>query len=228
MPDNIDSLPDDQVKQLYYEKQKFGKPVDQMSDDDVKAAYAKHTQEQSAPANFPGSGMIRGALGALPLMGMAGGAVIGSAAGPIGTVGGGGAGYVAGKSLENFGKGLMGDKDIPQTRQELYGNIPKDFANGVTTETVGQGIGKVASKYGPKIAAHLFKTPEADLATYQSNPNAIEDRITRANGSETGIDEQVQEARGQANKTITDYPFTLLQRGMNNFCHMLRARCKHQ
>jgi hypothetical protein len=73
---------------------------------------------------------------AVEALGSAGGAIVGSSAGPLGTVGGAGAGYAGAKELLRLAAGESGGETLPQaaTRQA------KNVLEGATMEAFGRGV----------------------------------------------------------------------------------------
>jgi hypothetical protein len=73
---------------------------------------------------------------AVEALGSAGGAIVGSSAGPLGTVGGAGAGYAGAKELLRLIAGESGGETVPQaaTRQA------KNVLEGATMEAFGRGV----------------------------------------------------------------------------------------
>jgi hypothetical protein len=76
-------------------------------------------------------------------LGSAGGAILGSGAGPLGTVVGAGAGYAGAKELLRFAAGESGRETVPQAAVRQAQNV----LEGATMETFGRGVvGPVISK----------------------------------------------------------------------------------
>ncbi len=94
----------------------------------------KEIEEQDRQA---GEMSTRFAAG-LPWIGLAGGAALGTLAGPVGQVAGGGGGFAAGKKLEDL---ITGKKHTPVSALTSTGT---DIAKGAALEAGGQVLGKVA------------------------------------------------------------------------------------
>lgn len=120
-------------------------------------------------------GLLKGALSALPTAGGAAGGFVGSAAGPIGTLGGAGLGYSAGTALKNIGEKYLLDED--KTREQVYMDPIKAFPEGVSQEMGGQITGaiggKIASKVG-ELAKVAADKPNADAIRLASKELGFE------------------------------------------------------
>ena len=80
---------------------------------------------------------------AVEALGSAGGAIVGTGAGPLGTVVGAGAGYAGAKELLRFAAGESGKETVPQAAVRQAQNV----LEGATMETFGRGVvGPVISK----------------------------------------------------------------------------------
>jgi len=88
---------------------------------------------------------------AVEALGSAGGAVVGSGTGPLGTVVGAGAGYAGAKELLRLAAGESGGETIPQaaTRQA------KNVLEGATMEAFGRGVVSPAIAKGVEYASKL-------------------------------------------------------------------------
>ena len=143
------------------------KPLNQKSVFDVspeEAARPLSEGEQYFPVDesggdFPGSGLVQGALDALPAAGaIAGGVAIGGTTLGLGTLAGAGAGAVAGQSLKSTLESIIFNKK-PQTREQYYGEL----GESALREVEGQMLGAIAGK-GLQKAANS-KVGQAIVAT---------------------------------------------------------------
>jgi hypothetical protein len=73
---------------------------------------------------------------AVEALGSAGGAIVGSSAGPLGTVGGAGAGYAGAKELLRLIAGESGGETVPQAATRQARNV----LEGATMEAFGRGV----------------------------------------------------------------------------------------
>ena len=73
---------------------------------------------------------------AVEALGSAGGAIVGSSAGPLGTVTGAGAGYAGAKELLRFAAGESGKETLPQSAVRQAQNV----LEGATMEAFGRGV----------------------------------------------------------------------------------------
>ncbi len=141
-------------------------------------------------------GYIKGALNALPTVGMIAGGIAGAETGP-GAIATAGLGSAAGESLKNIGEQyLLGEN---KTRSDIYGGPVKAAMEGSTAEMGGQLIGKgletaantSAGKYiinkasaipewaAKKIGRVFADVPEETTARYIDNPSAINNAPSR-------------------------------------------------
>lgn len=100
---------------------------------------AEYQASKNVPRGTPeswGKTLGRGALEALPMAGAVGGGVLGTAAGPVGTVSGGGLGYGIGRQLERLGKEYLLDEKMPD---QTPLDVAKDVGEGALFE-MGAGI----------------------------------------------------------------------------------------
>lgn len=74
-------------------------------------------------------------------VGLGAGGILGAPSGPVGTVGGAGLGYAAGKNLRDFLEELVGKRPVTTIGQELS-ELPAEIAAGMTYEMMGQAAGK--------------------------------------------------------------------------------------
>lgn len=107
-------------------------------------AQAQGTSQEAQQVDFPGSGLVRGTLQALPAAGALVGGFVGTGATPgLGTVVGAGVGAVAGQSLRDTLETVIFG-EAPQSRQQFYG----DLAMKGVEEAAGAATGEILSKAG--------------------------------------------------------------------------------
>jgi hypothetical protein len=96
----------------------------------------------SAPSNgVPvGRRIIEGIRPTVEALGGAGGAVLGTALGPLGTVGGAGLGYGLAKGGLDVAEQVMGYKKPPESFSQSLAGGAKDVLEGATMETFGRGV----------------------------------------------------------------------------------------
>jgi len=117
-------------------------------------------------------------------LGLVGGAIAGTPAGPVGQVGGAALGYAAAQNLIELAEERLGIK-LPQTALEQIKDMPKELAEGAIMEMGGQVAGKVipaiAKAVTKPVQTLLKKTAEKAL----KEPLAIEGvRVAEAAGME--------------------------------------------
>lgn len=111
--------------------------------------------EQEESEGFTAKGLLKGTLESLPMAGSLFGGAVGTAAGPIGTIGGAALGAGAGKALENIGeKYLLGEE---KTRPEIYIGPAVETLKGAAAEMGGQLIGPAAKNIQESAAKSLEK-----------------------------------------------------------------------
>lgn len=108
-------------------------------------------------------------------LGAAGGAVIGSSAGPMGTVAGAGAGYAGAKELVRLAAGNAPKETMGQAAMRQAGNV----LEGATMEAGGQVAGQMLSKGVGKVM-DLFRRPELKAASIAKNALASKEDVDQA------------------------------------------------
>jgi hypothetical protein len=104
-------------------------------------------QDEPAPPTEKSWGET--ALDALPAAGTVAGGLIGSAAGPVGTVAGGGGGYMLGADARDLAKDYLGYNAAPVTDgAERAKEVAGNFATGAASQAAGLGVGAGLSKVG--------------------------------------------------------------------------------
>ena len=174
----FDNLSTDALEKIVKNKGNIKIAMQEFSDTDLEEL----ARGDSASENIPetpsvgfGEKVARGAISTIPTLLGAGGAVVGSSAGPVGTIAGGTAGYTAGRSLEKglkeylFGEG-------PKTREELYKGTVSDISTGALQElggvAVSKGIGLVGEG-AKKLGRGIGDAYEYSKATLKPNIDEI-------------------------------------------------------
>lgn len=142
-----------------------------ISDDEMKQLDGAHasrpgfiSDEDLAKMDMPeekpwydvsGSGLARGAIDAIPIVGGIGGGILGAPAGPVGSVGAGALGYAGGKELSDILKNrLLGDQatsvDPIEQAKRVGGNLTEGAAMEMGGQATGSVLGSLASKIGSK------------------------------------------------------------------------------
>lgn len=187
-----DFLTDEEMNELENQSPDF------ISDEEMNALESQQSPQKTG-------GFLKGALEALPTAGALTGGVLGTALGPVGTVGGAGLGAAAGKALEQAGKSLFFDEG-PKTRPEQYKELGMEALAGAAGEGGGQaltkGLGLLGSgikKAAPKIGSALTGVPEQEIKTYAARSQAIKNLAKETDASSIEAADQI---RTQFNKDI--------------------------
>lgn len=205
-----DFLTDEEMAAL--EKQQAPKSPDFLSDDEMAAMEARFGVGGPSAMTTPveqmkitPEGLGRGALEALPTVGMMAGGFLGSSVGPLGAVGGASLGSMGGKALEQAGKEFFFDEG-PKTRAEQYKELVNAQISGAMGEVGGQALGKVAGKAIEKAPAALAKLgsaltgiSEQEIKTYASKADKIK---ALARSTDASTMEAADQIRQQFNKDI--------------------------
>lgn len=122
-----------------------------------------------------GESLIRGTMDyAVPVATSVGGAMLGSMAGPVGTVGGGAAGYATGKELGRLGNQfLLGDDRPQRTMLEQGGQVAKDLGEGLAAEAMGPLAGKVSKYIGERVATSPVPKKIADALNVSHHAKSL-------------------------------------------------------
>ena len=135
------------------------------SDDEVitqaqKLFGAASAQPQAQPSEIPTRRKVAEFLApTVEALGTAGGAVLGTAAGPLGTLAGAGAGFAGAKELMRLAAGDAGAETLPQSAARQAKNV----VEGATMEAFGRGV--VAPVIG-KGAEYVSKLKNVKLDQY--------------------------------------------------------------
>lgn len=113
--------------------------------DEIKAEVIRQNPHLATPAaptgGVPvGRRIIEGIRPTVEALGGAGGAVLGTALGPLGTVGGAGLGYGLAKGGLDVVEQTMGYRKPPESVQQSLVSGAKDVLEGATTEAFGRGV----------------------------------------------------------------------------------------
>ncbi len=161
----------------------------------------------AVPSDVPlGRRVINVVRPSVEALGGAGGAVVGTGAGPLGTVAGAGLGYGLTKGGLDTLETALGYRQGPQTATEALVGGAKDVLTGATMEAGGRVVAPVVSKavgsVGSKVAnmahtkANRLATAAAgpDLASIRSALNAAEGRTVTVNQATAGINNPTWQA----------------------------------
>lgn len=135
----------------------FAPPTKEELQDDIFAPPSEAELKDGEDSSFPGEGLLRGTLQALPTAGaLAGGAIGFASPVPGGTIVGSGLGAAGGKALQNWGESLLGDE---KTYKQAVLDPVVAGAEGAAAEMGGQvlakGISKVAGATTDKFGRYL-------------------------------------------------------------------------
>ena len=153
-------------------------------------------------------------------LGGAGGAIVGTGAGPLGTVVGAGAGYAGAKELMRLVAGEGGGETMPQAAARQTKNV----LEGATMETGGRVVAPLLGKAAGKVM-DVFRSPELKAVTIarealQSDVPAVLNALRAAPANQTAA----QATAGITNPTwqalierrlAADPKFTLTLKNMN-------------
>ena len=187
--------------------------------------HQKKWLDTELPFSTSPRGLIKSGASALPIAGAMLGGVVGTALGPLGTVGGAGLGAVGGKSLQTtIEQGLLGEK---KTRKQVYLDPLKEGAYGAAGEGAGQALGaglkmvgqsKPAKYAAKKVGDALARTGEAltgiskkEIKTFAKNADEIVDLYKSNDGDvqeaadamRRGWQERIQNTRKGLNSQIS-------------------------
>lgn len=129
---------------------------------DEKAAYHVPEQEQEKSRSVK-EGLVQGAIDAIPVAtGLAGG-VVGTAIGPIGTAGGAGLGYAAGRELQDLANHYVQGTELPDNSplaatDRVLGNTAVG-AVSAGAFPVGAATGQISKAITRKAIVSLEKLP---------------------------------------------------------------------
>lgn len=164
----------------------------------------------AVPSDVPvGRRVINVVRPSIEALGGAGGAVVGTGAGPLGTVAGAGLGYSLAKGGLDSLETALGYRQGPQTATEALVGGAKDVLTGATMETGGRVIAPVISKAVGSAAGKVASLPNMaqakanrlataaagpDLASIRSALNAAEGRTVTVNQATAGINNPTWQA----------------------------------
>lgn len=149
-------------------------------------------------STFSMKGLARGFTEAIPIATGIGGGIVGSALGPIGTIGGSALGAGLGESVKNLIKQKVFD-EAPKSIGENIKDIATATASGAMAEMGGQVLGKALtaapgalSKAGKKIGEALTGVPEKEIATYAKEAKAIKEMAKASDNSTIEAADQIR------------------------------------
>ena len=141
---------------------------------------------------------------AVEALGTAGGAALGTAAGPLGTVTGAGAGFAGAKELLRLAAGDAGAETLPQSAARQAKNV----VEGATTEAFGRGIISPAIETGAK---YLSKLKNVKLDQYVKAIGDKGDEIVNALRGRTQIVPGTAPTAGEAAAPAGSVGLSVLQ-----------------
>lgn len=160
-------------------------------------------QPQEESSGITGRGLLKGTLEALPMAGGLAGGFFGTAAGPVGTVGGAAAGGYLGKAVQNLGEKYLLGED--KTREDIYVGPVKEAALAAAGEGAGQialkGIGALGTGI-KKTASSLSRIPEKTMETYAKKTKDVEKLINQFGDD---VAQSSDEFKGLINKQIGSF-----------------------
>jgi hypothetical protein len=132
-----------------------------MAELEAKAAGQQMEQPQTQPIEIPTRRKVAEFLTpTVEALGTAGGAVLGTAAGPLGTLAGAGAGFAGAKELMRLAAGDAGAETLlqsaaRQTKNVLEGATMEAFGRGVVAPAIGKGAEYVSKLRNVKLDQYL-------------------------------------------------------------------------
>lgn len=180
------------------------------SDDEVitqaqKLFGAAPAQPQAQPSEIPTRRKVAEFLApTVEALGTAGGAVLGTAAGPLGTLAGAGAGFAGAKELMRLAAGDAGAETLPQSAARQAKNV----VEGATMEAFGRGV--VAPAIG-KGAEYVSKLKNVKLDQYVKAIGDKGDEIVNALRGRTQIVPGTAPTAGEAAAPAGSVGLSVLQ-----------------
>jgi len=180
------------------------------SDDEVitqaqKLFGAAPAQPQAQPSEIPTRRKVAEFLApTVEALGTAGGAVLGTAAGPLGTLAGAGAGFAGAKELMRLAAGEAGGETLPQSAARQAKNV----LEGATMEAFGRGV--VAPVVG-KGAEYVSKLKNVKLDQYVKAIGDKGDEIVNALRGKTQIVPGTAPTAGEVAAPAGSVGFSVLQ-----------------
>ena len=180
------------------------------SDDEVitqaqKLFGAASAQPQAQPSEIPTRRKVAEFLApTVEALGTAGGAVLGTAAGPLGTLAGAGAGFAGAKELMRLAAGDAGAETLPQSAARQAKNV----LEGATMEAFGRGV--VAPAIG-KGAEYVSKLKNVKLDQYVKAIGDKGDEIVNALRGRTQIVPGTAPTAGEAAAPAGSVGLSVLQ-----------------
>jgi len=132
-----------------------------MAELEAKAAGQQTAPTQAQPIEIPTRRKVAEFLTpTVEALGTAGGAVLGTAAGPLGTLAGAGAGFAGAKELMRLAAGDAGAETLPQSaarqaKNVLEGATMEAFGRGVVAPAIGKGAEYVSKLRNVKLDQYL-------------------------------------------------------------------------
>jgi hypothetical protein len=162
-------------------------------------------QAQAQPSEIPTRRKVAEFLApTVEALGTAGGAVLGTAAGPLGTLAGAGAGFAGAKELMRLAAGDAGAETLPQSAARQAKNV----LEGATMEAFGRGV--VAPAIG-KGAEYVSKLKNVKLDQYVKAIGDKGDEIVNALRGKTQIVPGTSPTAGEAAAPAGSVGLSVLQ-----------------
>jgi hypothetical protein len=162
-------------------------------------------QAQAQPSEIPTRRKVAEFLApTVEALGTAGGAVLGTAAGPLGTLAGAGAGFAGAKELMRLAAGDAGAETLPQSAARQAKNV----LEGATMEAFGRGV--VAPAIG-KGAEYVSKLKNVKLDQYVKAIGDKGDEIVNALRGKTQIVPGTSPTAGEAAAPVGSVGLSVLQ-----------------
>lgn len=162
-------------------------------------------QAQAQPSEIPTRRKVAEFLApTVEALGTAGGAVLGTAAGPLGTLAGAGAGFAGAKELMRLAAGDTGAETLPQSAARQAKNV----LEGATMEAFGRGV--VAPAIG-KGAEYVSKLKNVKLDQYVKAIGDKGDEIVNALRGKTQIVPGTSPTAGEAAAPVGSVGLSVLQ-----------------
>ena len=162
-------------------------------------------QAQAQPSEIPTRRKVAEFLApTVEALGTAGGAILGTAAGPLGTLAGAGAGFAGAKELMRLAAGDAGAETLPQSAARQAKNV----LEGATMEAFGRGV--VAPAIG-KGAEYVSKLKNVKLDQYVKAIGDKGDEIVNALRGKTQIVPGTSPTAGEAAAPVGSVGLSVLQ-----------------
>lgn len=176
-----------------------------MSDEEIQKYLSNETAEEDSTLRD----MAKVATKALPMAGSVVGGVVGSSAGPAGTLGGSALGAMGGRAAQTLiEENFFNEK--PKSLEEKFTELPKEAAYDVAGNLVGgkvvAPVAKAVGKGLGKIASSFSGIPEQVIETYAKNydeVNKIDDVVVEADRIRQEAQDAINQFKNIQNSKIS-------------------------